>query len=189
MKAFDDLKSQWKEQVLPEPPNKGAHVVIQKVRFLQKKQGITNVVLLTTMAILICFFFYINAYKFIIVSLGLLLMIGALILRVMIEYFSIKKLKQLDVTKDAQSFITDITSYYRSRIRTHYIATPIIILGYGIGFYLLLPSFKQSLSQGFYTYIVTSAVVILFVLGFFIFNEIRKELRILKEITKYDSEY
>ena len=182
MKTFDDLKSQWKEQPLPETPKNGSKAVLEKISFLRRKQRITNGVLITTILILTGFFFYIHAYKYMIVTFGLLLMIGTLIIRVSIEYFSIKKLKQLDVKKDAISFKKDMITYYNTRIKTHYIATPFIILFYAVGFYLLLPSFKQSLSKGFYTYIVVSAIVILFIMVSFIGREIRRELNLLKEL-------
>ncbi len=183
MKTFDDLKSQWQEQSLPETPKDGSKSVLKKIDFLHRKQRITNRVLLTTALVLICFFFYINAYKYMVVTVGLLLMLGTLLIRVAIEYFSIRNLKKLNVTKDAITFKADMIAYYKSRLKTHYIATPIIIFFYAVGFYLLLPSFKQSLSKGFYTYVWVSAIVLLFILGFFIAREISKELKNIKEIT------
>ncbi|MEO9076279.1 MAG: hypothetical protein ABI263_03175 [Gelidibacter sp.] len=183
MKTFDDLKNQWQEQSLPETPKDGSKKVLKKIDFIQRKQRITNGVLLTTILVLTGFFFYINAYNYRIVAFGLLLMIGTLSIRVSIEYFSIKRLKQLDVTKDALTFKAEMVTYYSSRIKTHYIATPVIIFFYVVGFYLLLPSFKQSLSKGFYTYVWVSAIVLLFVLVFFIAREIRNELSNIKEMT------
>lgn len=183
MKVFDDLKFQWKEQPLPETPEDGSKAVLKKVNFLKKKQRIANCVLIITMLVLIGFFFYIDAYNNMIVTFGLLLMISSLLIRVSIEYFSIKKLKQLDVTKDAITFKTEMIAYYKTRLKTHYIATPIIIFFYAVGFCILLPSFKQSLSKGFYTYVWVSASVLLFIMVFFIAREIKKELSNIKEIT------
>lgn len=183
MKTFDDLRSQWKEQPLPETPKDGSKAVLKKIDFLQSKQRIAYRVLLTTVMVLTCFFFYIKAYNNMVVAFNLLLMIGTLLIRASIEYFSVKKLKQLDVTKDAIAFKADMIAYYSGRIKTHYIATPIIIFFYSVGFYLLLPSFKQSLSKGFYTYVWVSAIVLLFILVFFIAREIRKELSNIEEMT------
>lgn len=182
MKTFEDLKSQWEEQPQPEIPNDGSKIVMQKIDDIQNKQRITNAVLLTTTLVLIGFFFYINAYSSLVVTLGLLLMIGSLIVRIMIELFSIKDLKRMDFTKDAVAFKTDMISYYKKRITTHYVATPIILAIYATGFILLLPSFKQNLSPGFYTYIMFSAIVILIVMVFFIWKQIQKELNSLKQI-------
>ena len=183
MKTFDDLKSQWQEQTLSEIPKDGSKAVLKKIDFIQSKQRITNRVLLTTTVILIGFFVYIKAYNTMVVAFNLLLMIGTLLVRIAIEYFSIKKLKRLDLTQDALTFKADMIAYYKVRLKTHYIATPIIIFFYSVGFYLLLPSFKQSLSQGFYTYVWVSAIFLLFILIFFIAREIRRELKFLKSIT------
>ncbi|RXJ52479.1 hypothetical protein [Gelidibacter gilvus] len=182
MKTFEDLKSQWEEQSQPEIPNDGSKIVMQRINDIQNKQRITNAVLLTTTMVLIGFFFYVNAYSSLVVSLGLLLMIGSLIVRIMIEFFSIKALERIDFTKDAVTFKTDMISYYKKRITTHYVATPIILALYATGFILLLPSFKQNLSQGFYRYIVVSAIVILIVMVFFIWKQIQKELNSLKQL-------
>lgn len=183
MTTFDDLKSQWEGQKQPELPQNGARQVIAKIHFIKRKQRIANRVLITTIFILIGFYFYIHAYKHMILTVGLLLMIGTLLIRVGIEFFSIKKLKQINVTKDAAAYKADMIVYYKKRIRTHYIATPIIILIYAIGFIVLLPSFKENLSKGFYTYILVSSICILFLLLFFISKHIKNELRILKQIS------
>jgi len=182
MTAFEDLKSQWQEQTKPETPNNGAKIILKKINFIQKKQRITNVVLSVTILILIAFFFYINAHSTTLVAFALFLMIGALLIRVLIEIFSINKLKQMDVTKDATAFKMEMIAYYKNRIRTHYIATPILVLLYAIGFIILLPFFKESLSYGFYTYIWVSSIFILFILALFIGKQIKKELSQLKKI-------
>lgn len=182
MKTFEDLKSQWEKQPLPELPNDGSMVIMEKIDLIQKKQHITNGVLFATTVVLIGFFFYINAYTNVVVTLGLVLMIGALAVRIMLEFFSIKDLKRMDFTKDAVAFRTDMIGYYKKRIATHYVATPIILALYAIGFIILLPSFKQNLSKGFYTYIVVSAIIILVLLIFFIGKQIQKEVKSLKQI-------
>ena len=120
---------------------------------LKRKQGIKIFVLLITILILVGFFFYIEAYRNITVSMALLLMIGSLFVRIFVELLSINKLKKIDVTKNSSVFSEKMVAYYKSRIRTHYITTPIIIALYSIGFIILMPFFKENLSSGFYTYI------------------------------------
>ncbi|WP_204344439.1 hypothetical protein [Psychroserpens algicola] len=180
MTTFEDLKSQWENQPQQNTPDEGSKLIVSKMNGLRKKQAITNRVLWITVVILIGFFFYVEAFNNRTVTLALLLMISSLLVRIFIEYFSIKKLKGIDITKNSTAFRTNIITYYKSRIRTHYITTPIIIILYSLGFILLLPTFKKELSEGFYTYIICSAVIILIVMGFFIRNQIKKELSILK---------
>lgn len=183
MKTFDDLKSHWEAQQLPKTPKNGSKAIIRKIDAIKRNQHVAIFVFISTLLVLTFFFFYIHAYVHLVVTFGLLLMICALLIRLIIEYFSIKKLMKLDVTKDALSFKEDMIVYYNARIKTHYIATPIIILTYIVGFCVLLPSFKQSLSSGFYTYVWVSAIVLFFIMVFFIGREIKTELRDIKKLT------
>lgn len=182
MKEFDDIKSHWRDQPKSKAPINGAKLILERIDFLKKKQQIMNIVLLVTIAILIWFFIYIKAQRNIIVSAGLLLMIGSLIIRIVIEIFSIKKLTRMDVTKDAVAFKNDMIIYYKKRIQTHYIVTPIVLIIYAIGFVILVPFFKQALSYGFYLYIVTSAIVVLLIMIMFIARQIKNELSLLNQI-------
>jgi len=180
MTTFEDLKSQWENQPEQNTPSKGSELIVQKMNNIKRKQGISNIVLLVTVLILVAFFIYIEAYNNTTVTLALLLMISSLLVRIIIEFFSIRKLKTIDITKSSTDFKTNIVAYYKNRIITHYIMTPVIILLYSIGFIILLPFFKKYLSEGFYTYILVSAIVVLFVMVFFIRKQIKKELLILK---------
>ncbi|OEK06123.1 hypothetical protein A8C32_19015 [Flavivirga aquatica] len=172
MIIFENIKSQWENQSELMPPKNGSKLIIERITFIKKKQRITNVILSITGIILIAFFFYIAAYNNVLVAVALLLMLGSLLVRIIIEQFSIKKLKQIKVTISATAFKQEMINYYRKRIRTHYIITPIVIVCYAIGFIILLPFFKESLSNGFYTYIQVSSIVILVVLTLFIIKEV-----------------
>lgn len=182
MTTFEDLKSDWDNQPKQNTPKDGSELIIQKMSFLKRKQAIKIIVLLITILILVGFFFYIEAYRNTTVSMALLLMIGSLFVRIFIELLSINKLKKIDVTKNSSVFSENMVAYYKSRIRTHYITTPIIIALYSIGFIILMPFFKENLSSGFYTYISVSAIVVLIVMVLFIRKQIIKELAILKGI-------
>ena len=183
MKTFEDLKSQWEKQPEIKTPNDGAKLIIKKLNFVKRKQDITKMVLGVTSIILIGFFFYISAYNNIIVALALLLMIGSLAIRIAIEYRSTNILKQINRTVGVVEFKKNLVDYYKSRIKIHYIFTPIIVILYILGFIILLPFFKEALSSGFYTYIQVSSIVILLVLVFFIRKQILKEILIIKEIS------
>ncbi len=182
MTTFEDLKSQWENQPQENTPNNGSELIVQKINTIKRKQRITNVVLLVTIGILTSFFFYIEAYKYGLVSFALVLMISSLLVRIFIEYISLKKLKQINITTNAAVFNKSMIAYYKNRMRTHYVSTPIIILLYSVGFILLLPSFKKSLSVGFYNYIICSAIIILIIMIFYFRQQIKKELSVLKGI-------
>ncbi|MFK7781174.1 hypothetical protein [Psychroserpens sp.] len=182
MTEFNDLKSQWTQQPKTEAPNNGSKDIIKRISFLKKKQQIANIVLSITVLILVVFFFYINAYSHALVSFALFLMISVLLVRIILEYLSMSKLNKLDVTTNVTSFKQDITKYYKNRLKTHYIFTPIILILYIVGFIILMPFFKDNLSHGFYIYISISGIFVLLILGFFIGIQIKKELEILQQI-------
>lgn len=182
MTAFEDLKSQWGNQNQPEIPNDGAKRILKKINFVRKKQRITNIVLGLTTIILVAFFFYVSAYNFQSVMIGLLLMIGALVFRIGIEFLSLHTLRNMDVSSTFEKFKQQMIGYYKGRTKVHFVATPIIILIYCIGFIMLLPAFKESLSSGFYNYILISSIVSILILCLFIAREVKKELTILKEL-------
>ncbi|TMM58906.1 hypothetical protein FEE95_05600 [Maribacter algarum] len=182
MTAFEDLKSQWENQAKSEIPKDGAKQILKKITSVRKKQVITNIVLTATGLVLVAFFFYVSAYKFQTVMIGLFLMIGALVLRIGLEFSSIRTLKNLNVSTSAEKFKKQMIRYYMKRKKVHFVLTPIIILVYCIGFLMLLPAFKESLSSGFYNYVVVSSMVLLIVLSIFIAREVWKELAILKEL-------
>ncbi len=182
MTTFEDLKSQWKKQPVAETPENGSKQIVDKVALIRKKQNIANIVLMATAAVLIFFFFYVSAYKSQKPMIGLSLMIGAIATRIGLEILSIRSLKNMNVAKATELFTKQMIGYYNKRVKIHFIITPIIVIIYCIGFIMLLPSFKESLSSGFYTYIKVSSIVMLVVLSVFIAKQIKNELEVLKEL-------
>ena len=182
MKSFEEIKSQWASQESQIAPVNGPEIIMKKVSVVKKKQQLTNVILVITVLVLIVFFIYIAAYTNLLVTTALLLMILSLVSRIGLELISIKMLNNLNVSTSAGEFKQNMIIYYKKRARTHFIWTPLIIVLYSIGFILLLPSFKANLSAGFYNYIIVSSILLLLFFGLLFYTQIKKELRILKEL-------
>ncbi|WP_394747946.1 hypothetical protein [Spongiimicrobium salis] len=182
MELFEELQTEWDEQAEIAPPKGGPQKIKESVNSLKNKQKITYVVLGTTIIILIGFFFYISAYRLEHVAFLLGLMIAVLFLRIVIEVISVAYLKRMNRAEHMELFLKKILYYYKVRKGIHYLITPVLFFTYWFGFVGLLPYFKQSLSLGFYTYIQVSSLVIFLVLGIFIGAQVKKELRLLKEL-------
>jgi preprotein translocase subunit Sec61beta len=180
MNSFEEIKSEWGKQDEIIVPENSFEALLSKIKNIKKKQKITNVVLAITVFVLIAFFFYISGYKNNQVVLGLSLMIGGLVTRIVIEFLSIRYLKKLNTSKNNAVFKQGLIKYYSQRRIVHLVLTPIIVVLYAIGFIILLPLFKANLTSGFYTYIVVSSIVVLLVLGLFIGKQIKKELKELR---------
>ncbi|MDT0648264.1 hypothetical protein RM545_16345 [Zunongwangia sp. F260] len=182
MNNFSDIKKQWQRREVSLEPETGVKDIIKKSKYLQKKQRIGQVVLSVTVAILVLFFFYISAYKNSEVFHGLGIMIGSLVIRICLEYFSRTKLKKLPSYRNMNYYNQQLISYYQNRKYLHSLITPLLFAAYVAGFLMLLPSFKEGLSPGFYTYILFSSGFVFLFLAVFIAIQIREELRILKDL-------
>ena len=182
MTDFQQLESRWNKQKNIEIPKNGALKVIDQTENIRNKQKITKIVLALTVIILVGFFIYISAINNLEVTLALGLMIASVIIRIILEILSLNQLKRLQFQNNLRTFKAEIKHYYKRRIVTHYILTPIIILAYCIGFVLLLPYFEKNLSSGFYIYIKISSVIIFITLSSFFAHHIKREINGLKNI-------
>ena len=98
----------------------------------------------------------------------------------MLEYYSLyRKEKQL-ISMAQKTYHSYLKKYYKIRLIINYIITPICITVYIVGFYLLLPYFKEYFSKAFYTYIQISGIIsLLAAIAIIIYSTI-KEQRFLK---------
>jgi hypothetical protein len=179
---FEQLKNNWKQQPIQQPSEANFERLKLGIKGVAKKQRMTNVILLSTAAVLIVFFFYIGAMNKKDVALALGAMIAVLVIRVMVELFSRIHLNNLSTVVSIKGFKGKLENYYKGRIWVHAVMTPVLLAIYSYAFWTLLPDFKASLSQGFYTYIVWSSLVLLVFFSFFIYFQIRKEIKVLKEL-------
>lgn len=179
MTNFKDIKQEWDSRKLS-GPDKSYKSIIEKTRKIKKKQTITQVVLSVTAIILIGFFFYVSAYTNPTATLGLFLMIGSLLLRIVIEIYYKLNDKKFDFSQSVKVVHQKLVRYHKIRLTVNYVLTPILFAAYIIGFVVLLPVFKANLPIGFYTYILWSSFIIFALLALFISYHIRKELRELQ---------
>jgi hypothetical protein len=182
MNNFEELQSNWKNQPEIQATEEGFQSLLDSLRILKNKQRITYLVLGSTIIILIGFFFYIAGYSNQQVVLGITFMIGSLLIRILLEVLSIRNLNKMNMVSQQTDFRNDLLAYYKNRKLVHFLWTPIIITCYVIGFIILLPLFKATLSAGFYTYIIISSIVLLIFFSVFIAKQIRNEIRELKRL-------
>lgn len=183
MTDFKDLKDEWKKRELSKPDH-SHKTIIAKMRKLKTQQTIGQIVLSVTAIILIGFFFYVSAYTDSRASLGLLLMIGSLLLRIIIEIFYKLNSKKFDFSQSAKELHQKLVNYHKIRSLVNYILTPILFIIYITGFVVLLPVFKANLSQGFYTYILWSSGFIFAFLALFIGYHNKRESHELRDMKK-----
>ena len=131
-------------------------------------------------SILIYFFLWVNALTNTNLSIGLFLMISSMLFRIVLEYFSLRKFNNINPSLNFLDFKTQVAQFYKTRKRIHKVYTPIVYLLYCIGFSILIPIFKASLSTGFFIYIVCSGFGFLSIFVFFLFKKIKEELKLIE---------
>ncbi|HDZ04495.1 hypothetical protein LCGC14_0079010 [marine sediment metagenome] len=186
MNNFEELQNKWQNQSGTSATDNGFETLLHSVKSIENKQRIGNIVLTITIIILASFLIYVSGYKSNTFLLGISLMIGSLVVRIAIELYSLKKLRSINFSKDSSTFKSDLTNYYSFRKYIHYLVTPLALMIYAIGFVILLPLFKATLSHGFYLYILFSSIVFLLIFCVFIYKQIKSELSKLKQLQVQD---
>jgi hypothetical protein len=179
---FKDIQNTWQQQLEATTTLPDFEPAKQKLKYLRKKQQITQLILGSTVAILILFFFYIAAYKYIGPLLGMSLLIGVILVRVAIEIKSQQKLRKLNVLLTFVDFKEQLITYYQQRKKLAFKTIPVLLIVYNIGFVIMSYYFYQYLSRGFFYYIVISYIVSFVVLFYFIRKHVLEELQILKNL-------
>ncbi|WP_166920691.1 hypothetical protein [Flavobacterium poyangense] len=182
MKTFEDLQNIWDQQG-ESNAKPAADDVIDKAETHTKKikrnHFWTRIILSVTMIILIFYYVWVGAYKQTLFSLGLGIMISMLLLRIVLEWISVRKLESIKADVSLIEYGKQAHQFYQWRKKIHYIFTPIVYLSYIAGFMFLLPIFKESFSKGFYLYILVSGFGFLLFFGFLMIRIIKKEMRLL----------
>jgi hypothetical protein len=188
MTTFDDIQDIWNLQSDPEI------CTTQPAEFIQLAEANTQIIkvkhfwtigILGVSLVLFCWYSLIYVgIQFSWFHFGLVLMFLSLLVRLIIEYSSYISLRHIDIRFDLTHYAKGITQFYINRKKIHYVITPITVAFYITGFLLLLPVLKESLSAGFFWYIVISGYILLILFAVMIVWQIKKEIRLLKFLKK-----
>ncbi len=177
----DKLNQLWSSQ-RKEPPAGGADHIVKKANKQRNRQWIAIAVMSVTVVVLVVYAAYYAANPWNTFNLGLLLMISSLAFRIILEFTSLYRKENQLISLDYTSFQKYLKKHYKMRRVVNYLITPICFGIYIYGFTLLLPYFKREFSQGFYTYLLVSGFVSLFVIALIVVNSILKERHFLKHL-------
>ncbi len=177
----NELHDIWDDMVVSVPPLQPQDL-ITKAMAQRRNQKAGIVVMLITVGILICYAVWQFPKEINMFITGLFLMVSFLLARIGIEYFTrlrnVSRLLELDV----KNYLSYLKRYYYWRKRIHFIVTPICFGGYIFGLTQLFPYFKNVFSQGFYIYLIVSAIVSLSGVAIIIIRQAIKELQFIKKL-------
>ncbi|MBL86417.1 MAG: hypothetical protein CMO82_07145 [Winogradskyella sp.] len=157
-------------------------IIIKKAKKQRRRQYGSILIMGLTVATLIGFTIFVSPSQWNNFTLGLLLMILSLVFRITLELGTIYLRDQKLVILDNKSYKSYLKRHYKSRLWVHYFVTPICLLIYIYGLYLLLPYFKREFSEGFYLYILISGFGSIAGIIAIIIYSIRKELRFFNKL-------
>lgn len=179
----DNLDKLWNTQA-NDVSNFNPKEIITKAKKQRNSQYISITIMSLTVMVLIIYAFHYAFSQWNTFNLGLILMISSLTFRIVLElFFLYRKEKQL-ISMAQKAYRAYLKKYYKARQIINYIITPICVIVYILGFYLLLPYFKEYFSNGFYTYIIVSGVISLIVVIVIIVKSTIKEQQFLKKMNK-----
>ncbi|SFR36175.1 hypothetical protein SAMN04490243_1100 [Robiginitalea myxolifaciens] len=184
MKNFDDLQSSWQEQEQPGPKKEGVKSIQDKVGNLRRSYVSTLLILTATLVGIAIFFYYFGVRLNGPIPTPVLLMTGALAIRIAAELFGKIELKKINPGQSAIAYRGRLRRFYSQRRWVHLLLTPLSLLAYCYGFILLIPFFKDEVSRGFYLYIIISGIVFLLLLSWIIIRQAREELSLLRSMEK-----
>lgn len=182
MKTFEELQNTWNQQT-ESNTKPDATALIKKAeahtKTIKRNHFWTGAILSLSSVLLITYYIWVAAYKNTIFNIGLCIMITMLLLRVILEWVSMKKFENLKTDATLIDYSKQAHQFYQWRKKIHYILTPLIYLTYIAGFIFLLPVFKDNFSKGFYLYILCSGFGFFIIFGFFMIRKIKKEIMLL----------
>ena len=172
----------WEQQTTAPPQFKSQQIIKQAVA-QRRKQKTGIAVMCITVGILTIYAVWQLTDEINMFIVGLYIMIASLLVRIAIEIASnLKKVSGM-VDLDGKQYLEHLKRFYNWRKRIHFVITPICFAGYLFGLWQLFPYFKREFSNGFYIYLVASAIISLAVIAAIIFNQVRKELVFLKSLS------
>ncbi|MEQ9304707.1 MAG: hypothetical protein RJQ14_12435 [Marinoscillum sp.] len=187
---FDELKDRWNEAKKGQASKGDSATMLSTVidnHSKSKRAHLGNILVLCLVVVgLAAFFYYVAPMQDTLSRVGIGLMIGGLIVRIIIEAISHRKATQIDYSSSSKNSAALASSFYNYRKQIHGPVTITIIVLYTIGFYALTPEFSKYFDTFWMWMIDGSYVVIAIVLFIVIRKGVIDEMQNLRKIRELE---
>ncbi len=183
MNDFNQMQEIWDSQKVAKPQYTVNELINRSKKQTQKlklNHYTTITIISLTSFILLFYFIWTRSYQFNSLTVGLTLMIVMLVIRIVLEIDSAKKLRNIKPNLSLMNYSIAVKRFYEWRKKIHYVFTPIIYITYFIGFTMLLPTFKVNFSNWFFIYCLVTGYGFFIVFGIFLLIQIKKEIRLIE---------
>lgn len=190
---LNDLKDRWEDA---KSGNQGQSMSMNEIIDLSKKKmksavnmHIGNIAILTiTLLGISAFFKYVAPFKETISQIGILLMVGGLILRIAIEFYSIFLSSKINLGDTTTKTNSSSLLFYQFRKRINGPVTVIIIIAYTVGFYMLTPEFSLYFTTPMMVLIDASYLIGAVIVAYSIRKGIRNEMGHLNDLLELQND-
>jgi hypothetical protein len=184
---IDDLKNIWNtgKKNTPDAESSTNQIILMAKK--NKRNAInshigTIAILMITLIGISLFFINVAHFRQTMSHFGIALMTGVLIIRIIIEFYSLYISQRISLTESALKSSDATLRFYKFRKQIHGPTMIIILVLYTIGFYMLTPEFSLYMDFKMMLFIDISYLVGAVPVGLSIRNGIRKEMHNLNEI-------
>jgi cation transport ATPase len=190
---LDDLQNMWDDA----KKDKNEHSLSAKDLIALSKQKMrkavwmqvgTIAILTITLLGISAFFIYVAQFRNLLSHIGIFLMTGGLVVRILIEVYSIYRSSKIDLSLTASNVNKRYLNFFDYRSRIHGPVTIGILVAYSVGFYLLIPEFANYFSTVEVTLIALSYLLAAAIFGYFIRKGIRDEMELLRSVLQLQDE-
>lgn len=184
---MNDLKEMWQKSKANPPRNLPSTQELIDQAQQKKRQSIVLqftaiMVLSVTLLVLIIFFNWVAPLKNGLSLLGKGLMQAVLLIRILVEVYSIYRAQRIKIGVDAYRSNQAQLDYYQYRKKLHGYFTIVLLIIYSLGFFMLGPEFSQHFNILGMILIYGSYLLAAFITSYFIQKGIRDEMKVLKEL-------
>lgn len=180
-----NLKSAWQDAgaiMTPPPSPQFIQEEAKKLNQSSIKFQRNNLIILSLSFLMMCYFliFYFG-FQELLSKIGVALMLGFFLFRIVLEGYSIQKAKG-DLTQSAADSLENEKNYLSLRLKIHGTFTYLTLGMYTLGFLFLLPEFSRYIPSFWMAALVVSYFVPGIILTLLIRKNVQKEIRELRTV-------
>ena len=182
------LKSGWASSVSSITPPPIPEQLISEAQRLNKEsikfQRSTLLILGSTFLMMCYFLLFYFGFRELLSHVGVALMLGFFLLRIVLEAYSIVQGRKKEATDSASESLEKEKKYLELRLRIHGFYTYLTLSVYTVGFLLLLPEFSKYISAFWMAALVSSYFIPGIILILLIRKNVQKELQELRTVVE-----
>ncbi len=178
---LNELKQVWKsaKEAMPQP-GMTPDSIIAKARSKARSSWIMHlgnmIILAATLVMVSVFFYYLFPFADALSQSGVHLMVSGLVVRIIVEAFSLRKLLSIEISDQTAKATSDYVNFYEFRRKVNGPVTYLLVGIYIAGFFMLSPEFGRYMGNTFLLVLDIMAISLAVVLVKEIGKGIRKEM-------------